>query len=125
MRTFEQLFVPYEHSFILKELGFDEPCLDFYDNNEELFYNHENKEKIHIGDSVKAPLYAQAFEWFRENHSLEGQIKSWTERGEIVYYVSTEKVGAPSRFKCYEINVKTYAEAELACLIKLIELVKK
>ena len=71
----DKCFVPYEQALALKELGFEEECLDFYDDNKELFYNHENKEKIHIGDSVKAPLYQQAFDFFEEKYFLSGEIQ--------------------------------------------------
>jgi hypothetical protein len=118
MKT-EKEFVPYQQALELKELGFDEPCFDFYDNNQELFYNHENKEKIHVGDGVNAPLYQQAFRWFREEYALDSYI-----RPNLVYDVP----------KTYQYNINdniddvwynTYEEAELACLIKLIEIVKE
>ena len=46
----EKEFIPYEQALALKELGFEEECLDFYDDNKELFYNHENKEKMRLED---------------------------------------------------------------------------
>jgi hypothetical protein len=114
----EKEFAPYEPSSELKELGFDEPCLDFYDDNKELFYNHENKEKIHIGDSVKAPLYQQAFRFFREKY----QIDSWIYPNlNGLYSVSIVRRGV-GLGKVSEYQ--TYPEAELACLLNLIELVK-
>jgi hypothetical protein len=116
-------FLPYNRSVKLKELGFNEPCLDFYDDNQELFYNHENKEKIHIGDSVKAPLFQQAFRWFRENYRLSVLIQDWLDDydGEIVEWtIGEDRI-------IYEITNRTdtYEEAELACLDKLIEIVTK
>ena len=122
----EKEFIPYKQALALKELGFDEPCLDFYDNNKELFYNHENKEKIHIGDSVKAPLYQQAFRWFRE----KGYDTS-------ISHMPPEMIGK-GRIKKYSLFIwkedsnprgiqefkDTYEEAELECLKKLIEIVK-
>jgi hypothetical protein len=115
-------FVPFELAVKLKQIGFDEPCLDFYDDNQELFYNHENKEKIHIGDSVKAPLFQQAFRWFRENYRLSVFIQDWLDDydGEIVEWtIGEDRI-------IYEITNRTdtYEEAELACLDKLIELVE-
>ena len=106
-------FIPYEQALSLKELGFDEPCLDFYDDNKELFYNHENKEKIHIGDSVKAPLYQQALRWFREKYGLDSAVL------ENRYVIET-KEDLPNWY----YGFKTYEESELACLIKLIGIVK-
>ena len=97
----EKEFVNYEQALALKELGFDEPCLktmlDF---------------DITYGSDVKMPLFQQTFRWFREKYKM--------------YYVI---VKAESWF--YTINgcntqegFNTYEEAELACLNKLIEIVK-
>jgi hypothetical protein len=115
-------FVPFELAVKLKQIGFDEPCLDFYDDNQELFYNHENKEKIHIGDSVKAPLFQQAFRWFRDNYRLSVFIQDWLDDydGEIVEWtIGEDRI-------IYEITNRTdtYEEAEIYCLNKLIELVE-
>jgi hypothetical protein len=73
----EKEFIPYEQALALKELGFDEPCFFSYDywNTERLantYYNYVNynvREK-----SVSAPLYQQAFRWFREKHNLIGWV---------------------------------------------------
>lgn len=115
--SIEREFIPYEQALALKELEFNEPCLDFYDDNKELFYNHENKEKIHIGNSVKAPLYQQAFRWFRNKHKhLKFFIKEGFREG--LYEYEIKDVLGVSGFKTYE-------EAELECLKKLIEIVKE
>ncbi len=106
----EKEFVPYKQVLELKELGFDEPCFDFYDNNQELFYNHEKKEKIHVGDGVNAPLYQQAFRWFREKYNLREQYGVFPHHTIMMNYL---------------IEGGREEEAELACLIKLIEIVKE
>jgi hypothetical protein len=135
----EKEFCPYEQSLALKELGFDESCFGYYVNNElrginlgieelggkEPYYqrfgfhtisNHDidNPNKI----VVTAPLYQQAFTFFREKHSLQH---------EIVYDLSDDLI---NRVYVYTIfgtdrseEYKTYEEAELACLIKLIEMI--
>ena len=46
------------------------------------------------------------------------------ENNKIIYYISTEPIGKPSRYKCYEVKKDSYEEAELECLKKLIEIVK-
>jgi hypothetical protein len=114
----EKEFIPYEWALRMKQLGFDEPCLDFYDDNQELFYNHENKEKIHIGDSVKAPLFQQAFRWFRQEHNLKFHIREdvWNN------WCSLKMVRHDDYISIGEY--KTYEESELDCLKKLIEIVE-
>jgi len=112
----EKEFIPYQQVLELKELGFDEPCFDFYDNNQELFYTHENKEKIHIGGGVNAPLYQQAFRWFREKYNCHHTINLNKKYVGIVY-------SSVVNFSIDEFD--TYEEAEIDCLIKLIEIVKE
>jgi hypothetical protein len=116
----KQEFLPYDRALKLKEIGFDEPCLDFYDDNQELFYNHENKEKIHIGDSVKAPLFQQAFRWFREDHRLNSHIH----HEDIDNYSYCCGIGYSEDIGGYQ-DFKTYEEAELACLDEMIKIVIK
>jgi hypothetical protein len=123
-------FIQYQQVLELKELGFDEPCFDFYDNNQELFYTHENKEKIHVGDGVNAPLYQQAFRWFREKYDLQ----CWPEvtgsnRYSCRYDGNDETgkrwVGYLKDYNGQSVLYSKYEEAELACLIKLISIVKE
>jgi hypothetical protein len=114
-------FVPYEQAVELKELGFDEKCYRGYDKNQMLFYSEqENGHELNysVGMNVSAPLYQQAFRWFREEYALDSYI-----RPNLVYDVP----------KTYQYNINdniddvwynTYEEAELACLKKLIEIVK-
>jgi hypothetical protein len=120
----EKEFVPYQQALELKELGFNEPCFDFYDNNQELFYNHENKEKIHVGGGLNAPLYQQAFRWFREKHKLHSIFEHDSDN----YYYVIQGVNDID-FNTIDadedsIVYQTYEEAELECLKKLIEIVK-
>ena len=120
----EKEFIPYEQALALKELGFDEPCFFSYDywNTERLantYYNYVNynvREK-----SVSAPLYQQAFRWFREKYGLwqivmQNTDKDWT------YDIMT--IIGMVDYKIFDV-FDTYEEAELACLEKLIEIVKE
>jgi hypothetical protein len=56
MSELEKEFVPYQESLELKELGFDEPCLMYYDYSCTLVESGVYE--------CKAPLYQQAFRWF-------------------------------------------------------------
>ena len=106
----EKEFVPYQETLALKELGFDEPCLSYYEG--ESFSYH--LATITSGDNyiIPAPLYQQAFRWFREKYDL---------------YSFIERDGSIFNAVCQHTLVRvcrTYEEAELACLKKLIEIVK-
>jgi hypothetical protein len=130
-------FIPHEPALALKELGFDEPCFGYYVDGElrginlgmeelggvEPYYqrfgfhtlsNHDidNPNKI----VVTAPTFSQAFTWFREKY----QIDSWIYPNlNGLYSVSIVRRGV-GLGKVSEYQ--TYPEAELACLIKLIEI---
>jgi hypothetical protein len=110
-------FVPYEQALALKELGFDEPCLikDTEQGEEcEIYYVHDNGK----------PTYSQAFRWFREKYEMEGI----TQRAEDFMWYKWTIYQYNENGKKYVFDwceYKTYEEAELACLKKLIEIVKK
>lgn len=101
-------FIPYEQALELKELGFDEPCLGNYadDDNHTLFTNGNKPGK------TNAPLYQQAFRWFREKYGIVGYC----------YIPNISGYWGHS----FENKAKydTYEEAELECLKELIEIVK-
>jgi len=122
----EKEFVPYEQALALKELGFDEPCIAYYENN--------GKNSLLVTDSVNftntdlkvegisSPLYQQAFRWFREKHGYYVDLfvdDDKTFGFMISYFVEIGRADKPIQRK-----YNTYEEAELQCLKKLIEIVK-
>jgi hypothetical protein len=119
-------FVPYEQALALKELGFDEPCFKYYSTeithpentlfNTRWGYEPEDSE-------TSAPLYQQAFRWFREKYGLEGV----TQRAEDFMWYKWAIYQYNENGKKYVADwyeYLTYEEAELECLKKLIEIVK-
>jgi hypothetical protein len=123
----EKEFVPYNIALELKELGFDEPCLAWH-NSERLFIdNHDAvNSKMEFDYCCALPLYQQAFRWFREKYMLASQfayyhVPKWT--FEILEFTDIKMT--PSKIVCEYSKLRTYEEAEIACLKKLIELVKK
>ena len=105
-------FLPYEQALALKELGFDEECLAAYLDNK-LHYNLIGHPYTSHAERLAAPLCQQAFRFFREKHNL-------------VHSVDIDDTD--TYFVCVDTEIwgkyKTYPEAELACLKKLIEIVK-
>jgi len=118
----EKEFIPYTEALALKELGFDEPCFGYYNIDPQLKNPAFNMVKPfeHIW-CLPTPLYQQAFRWFREQYGLmgsvcedvDGNFSLWTNKGNLLLQGKEYK------------EYKTYEEAELACLRKLIEIVKK
>jgi hypothetical protein len=110
-------FVPYLEALELKELGFDEPCFGWFASDRTLV-----KEVTEKTDFTLAPTFSQAFRFFREKYNINTVI-SW--RDDLLNYdISLTEMKKHGYFY-YKDNFNTYEEAELACLKKLIELVKK
>jgi len=110
----EKEFISYQQSLELKELGFDEPCLMYYDYSWTLVDSGVYE--------CKAPLYQQAFRWFREKHSIFPNV-SYEGKFMNTFEILNEKgddYNSGERFSYHD----TYEEAELACLIKLIQIIK-
>jgi len=127
-------FIPYQQALDLKELGFDEPCLAQYRKYDvgeaTLDIGFSKNEIISKFDNLvlfcSAPLYQQAFRWFREKHNLYAIIiptvtMAWTFKTMTVTQGMIE-VPPYSHVDAYDYSRRE--EAELACLIKLIEIVK-
>ena len=73
----EKEFLPYDESLALKELGFDEQCLALYDLDGKItieFVNWKNAVNRKNNYLISAPLYQQAFRWFREKYNLNSFI---------------------------------------------------
>ena len=149
----EQEFIPYEQALALKELGFDEPCLFWYnlsDNNKLATnaqfdsYNPVTYTNITIPKrssynkelkAITAPLFQQAFKWFRDKYLLHGCIDlGFCPRGDgksgfkgYIKGIHERSFSSKNTFfkeietKCFD----TPEEAELECLKKLIEICSK
>jgi hypothetical protein len=120
-------FIPCEQARELKELGFYDDCLGYY-------YTDPNAATIPVLCIYKpyknefclpAPIYQQAFRFFREKYDLICQINyigglinktTWWDIAIIGHYNIDPKE--------WEMKYQPYEEAELACLKKLIEIVK-
>jgi hypothetical protein len=124
----EKEFVSYEIALKLKELGFDEPCLTYY---YELTSNLRTHIGVDIGNAWKysenkklgftlAPLYQQAFRFFREKYRLEGAIYrlnfKWASQ---VFNIETSTY-------CFKHELfEKYEEAEIHILQKMIKIIEK
>jgi hypothetical protein len=115
-------FIPYEQALELKELGFDEECFKYYTEMGTLRIKDERP----LPPLTYAPLYQQAFRWFREKYFLDAEIYLNHELGHKFYhYLILQLVRENIEWKSRNITkFKTYEEAELACLKKLIEIIK-
>ena len=118
-------FVPYEESLALKELGFDEPCFAGYSILTEKIEFYSKPLLTRDSFTVDAPTYSQAFRWFREKHKLYHTINMFGDwdKPQYSYLVSGRTMNNPAHMWHFE-DKDSHEEAELACLKKLIEIVK-
>jgi hypothetical protein len=138
----EKEFTPYTEALELKQLGFDERCLAWYGPSgkflAEITIGYEKKDWLYSQQDMDnpreciAPTYSQAFRWFRENHNLRGFIGFRPNIKQFdchIYDMSLSGKEYVKQRTMEEFNkdpkVGTYEEAELACLQKLIEIVKQ
>jgi len=117
-------FIPYELALRMKQLGFNEPCLARYNVPGDLITSgcysdssimHLIVEKNDICEAhILAPLFQQAFRWFREKYpDLDfGVAKIHNGNNNYHYHINLK----------WEFFEGSYEEAELACLEKLIEI---
>jgi len=110
-------FVSYEQALALKELGFDESCFAVYSEHDKTRVYDESA--IREGLKIQAPLYQQAFRWFREKYGIFNPQR-------LIFETLGGKYGLQSHDEHDQVDgyFDTYEEAELSCLNKLIEIVE-
>lgn len=135
-------FIPYKESLALKELGFNNECFGYYSyfGTQKPFLT-----SCELGNEIesctirrknflcKAPLFQQAFRFFRDKKGFTGIItmsnysndKYVFDIFEIfndeIYFEGSDLTDRNNGNKEYN----SYEEAELDCLKKLIKIVKK
>jgi hypothetical protein len=129
-------FCTYEQALALKELGFDEPCLAYYNKKELFSFTQICNEPleghyIKMSNRLCTPIYQQAFRWFREKYVLLGFIEpanGYEDKSLFAFYICDDEQNivddSHSYSKDSSLHFRTYEEAEQACLDKLIEIVK-
>ena len=131
-------FIPYEQSLELKDLGFDKPCFGYYVKGDE----YENWTFYREGgtffasdfpEHILAPTFSQAFRWFREKYNWQHSIDPTSDQHSFElgynYWIWNYKTGEeyhtmPKNRPTGDWEFETYEEAELACLKKIIEILK-
>jgi hypothetical protein len=114
-------FVGYTEALALKELGFDEPCFGF-------FYEDEEFELCPVKNNnlmgyTNAPLYQQAFRWFREKYGYDVSIKKCTP-SEYKFEIEQLFVEG-NNYYFIDFSFPSHEVAEIECIKKLIEIVKQ
>ena len=106
---------PYENEYN----GYDQKIIND-DTRRWFFTGYKNSIKDHNQNILSAPLYQQAFRWFREKYKLHASIYLLQNKWNCQVF-NIENINYITRFELFE----TYEEAELECLKKLIEICSK
>jgi len=74
MNELEKEFIPYEQALELKELGFDKPCLGYFDKEDE---NSLKCDVVYDNKNLSAPIYRQAinFLYICSNKQIDIELK--------------------------------------------------
>jgi hypothetical protein len=142
----EKEFVPYELSLKMKELGFNEECFGSYylakdENYQEGKFDYRGELNIEYSIYkentyyILAPTYSQTFRWFREKYQIFPEVLTdCTTEPKFVYTYNTfygnpkdlteQEWGWENNIGQYSDIYRTYEDAELECLKKLIEIVE-
>lgn len=104
-------FLPYKEALALKELGFDEKCAAHYLDEDDLELKWEIYRNLSFNtdNCVQAPLYQQAFRFFRDKFNFRYSIGNTNIS--VVQYGTTQLLQ----------NNATYEDAELATIRFFIE----
>lgn len=141
-------FVPYELALAMKQLGFDESCfgatftfnniindyITFCGQSNHVGYKNSEGEEVRkfLIDEfyISVPTFSQCFKWFREKCNLHPSFtryRSSSVKRDPVLFTHLYEIGIIDESNCKIFHVgdfNGYEEAELACLNKLIEIVK-
>jgi hypothetical protein len=125
----KEIFVSYELALALKEINFDEACLFMYSDGKDPYTRGSFGNLWQNNDKglLVAPMFTEAFRWFREEHILHHTI---------IYADPAKAIEGEPDFSCmvFEPHGAThhlvgpfasYWEAEEACIIKAIDFVKR
>jgi len=145
--SLEKLFVPYELAKELKEKGFKEECLGFWEMVEEgcrnnynawagiteieeyedtVLYLSRNELESYYSNIVRAPTWQQVTDWLREKHDIECTCIFLKKHKLYVPFIwVTTIMEKPIKFTSKDdvtLSGKTYTEALEICIKEALKL---
>jgi hypothetical protein len=126
-------YCSYELSKALKECGFDEPCLTFYDTNKELGRALDTDNFNHLGeayqgewftDTISAPTLWHAQKWLREK-GIAVSVQANEIQGELWYSADIITVKGINELVDGGFDYMGYEAALSAGIFAALELIKK
>ncbi len=84
-KSIDNLFITHELALNLKQLGYNEFCFRFYNNDGSISKNMGNEDMPYFTNtkssretfSCSAPLYTQVIDWLREEKKLQIELTCW------------------------------------------------
>lgn len=129
-------FVPHQQSLELKELGFDDPCVGYYNHNKQLmrYFNPDEdwnslenqtlkNSQITMIDFVTSPLWQDAFNflWWKFNYYAEFFVDDNKTFGYMITtFIDEKRVDSDIVRK-----FKTENECKKDCIINIINKIKE
>ena len=117
-------FVPQMESGILKLIGFDDPCIGYIDNNNELVY-FSTAEEENINSIFQyyptSPLFQQAFRWLKKHHKIGHIINP--HNGVVIYKLDKDGKRRNSIGMSMD-PFDSYDDAEIASLRAILQMLK-
>lgn len=135
----EEDFIPCDRSKKMKAIGFNEPCLRYFWSDQSTYRwthkaagnptFHRNSEPFCMFKmrTISQPSFEQAFGWFRYNYHYLSYVFTPYEYNTYYYGIrNTGDVLQEGQLEMFQSDgFKSYEEARLACLDKLIEIVEQ
>lgn len=140
----EDKFVPYPIALMLKELGYNEPCLAWFGVSEIL--NHVGEIKLYMvgqpnnyeiyttkteyffcnqkDTDVDAPLWQQVIDWFREKYDIHFHI-DYNKQLNIYGIHFQNPITKEKGISVIRDTYKTYEEAREQAILKALEIIKR
>lgn len=128
-------YLPHNIAYELKNIGFNEPCMGFYDYPKNIIkvslkYHgnlHDGYENEMKSITVTSPLYQQVFDWFEKTHKLFANINIKTYKT-TSYNYSIIRLDDESSDSTNYVNDESYSskiDAKKACIQTMIDIVQE
>ena len=117
-------FLNWEMTNTLHSIGYDGDTFMWIDDENDII----NDSSIELIGGIRAILYSQAFRWFREKHFYLSYVCApYMEYNDFYFRIRHigDVLNEGQLESCESQVYNSYEEAELACLKKLIEIVKE
>lgn len=118
----EEKIVQYNEASDLRSLDFDEKTFAFFWTDTRQLVIEEDFGR-HGGVHLQAPTYSQVFDWFEEKYNLTSYVKPISLLNKLDGY-GFEITNFLKNWD-EDVSYKNKHEAQIGCLRKLIDIVKK